>query len=155
MSGHSCLTLQMQGQPMSTVRGWGWGRLCLTRGFAGSVKSFRICLLFGIMSEGWGWYELFRTLGRLLTYPFLSFLCLVRLKWSNLQSKTDFTNSSQEKVLTFATVLLIKLKLIEMPLGRSQENLNLVVTKCYNNFLYMSYSWNVWYTFNENSDQRV
>lgn len=39
-----------------------------------------------------------------------------------------------------ATVFLIKLKLIEMPLGRSQENLNLVVMKRYNNFLCMSYS---------------
>ena len=71
---------------------------------------------------------------------FLILLCIVRLKWSNLWSKVDFTNSSHEKVLMFATVLLIKLKLIEMPLGRSQENLSLVVMKCYNNFLCMSYS---------------
>lgn len=39
-----------------------------------------------------------------------------------------------------ATVFLIKLKLIEMSPGESQENLNLVVMKSYNNFLCMSYS---------------
>lgn len=70
----------------------------------------------------------------------LSFPCIVRLKQSSLWSKIDFTNSSKEKVLMFATVLLIKLKLIEMPFGKSQENLNLVVMKRYNNFLCMSYS---------------
>lgn len=69
-----------------------------------------------------------------------SIFLMQRLKRSNLWSKSDSTNSRNTEVVMFATVLLIKLKLIEMPLGKSQENLNLVAKKCYNNFLCMSYS---------------